>query len=235
MIVDRYHGNAVISAKTHIIEFFEKNHPTIYEKYLLKSVIKLKDMYAKPIIDASIERILSQNPFPIFEQIEIETINRCNLTCSFCPVNKKVDPRPFKLMEYDLFSSIIEQLKELGYSGSIALHSNNEPLLDSRIVELSKLAKESLPNARLLLYTNGTLLTIEKFKSLMKYLDLLVIDNYNDDLHLIKPVQKVYDYCLNHPALHDKVQIHLRKSNDCLLYTSPSPRDLSTSRMPSSA
>ena len=25
------------------------------------------------------------------------------------------------------------------------------------------------------------------------------------------------------------------KANDCLLYTSPSPRDLSTSRMPSSA
>ena len=28
---------------------------------------------------------------------------------------------------------------------------------------------------------------------------------------------------------------HLEKYNDCLLYTSPSPRDLSTSRMPSSA
>ena len=27
----------------------------------------------------------------------------------------------------------------------------------------------------------------------------------------------------------------LKKVNDCLLYTSPSPRDLSTSRMPSSA
>ena len=39
----------------------------------------------------------------------------------------------------------------------------------------------------------------------------------------------------------DSITIHLRedrrhiKDNDCLLYTSPSPRDLSTSRMPSSA
>jgi len=32
-----------------------------------------------------------------------------------------------------------------------------------------------------------------------------------------------------------KGQIILRMVNDCLLYTSPSPRDLSTSRMPSSA
>ena len=28
---------------------------------------------------------------------------------------------------------------------------------------------------------------------------------------------------------------YLRENSDCLLYTSPSPRDLSTSRMPSSA
>ena len=34
------------------------------------------------------------------------------------------------------------------------------------------------------------------------------------------------------PILHDFV---LGKYTDCLLYTSPSPRDLSTSRMPSSA
>ena len=34
-------------------------------------------------------------------------------------------------------------------------------------------------------------------------------------------------------AIHET--IHLLVSNDCLLYTSPSPRDLSTSRMPSSA
>ena len=30
-------------------------------------------------------------------------------------------------------------------------------------------------------------------------------------------------------------QIRMRLADDCLLYTSPSPRDLSTSRMPSSA
>ena len=33
----------------------------------------------------------------------------------------------------------------------------------------------------------------------------------------------------------DELEITLKYFNDCLLYTSPSPRDLSTSRMPSSA
>ena len=35
--------------------------------------------------------------------------------------------------------------------------------------------------------------------------------------------------------LTDKTYTFTVKYNDCLLYTSPSPRDLSTSRMPSSA
>ena len=33
----------------------------------------------------------------------------------------------------------------------------------------------------------------------------------------------------------DKAQCQMNWANGCLLYTSPSPRDLSTSRMPSSA
>ena len=37
------------------------------------------------------------------------------------------------------------------------------------------------------------------------------------------------------PALLKMIYLHKRKEFSCLLYTSPSPRDLSTSRMPSSA
>ena len=33
----------------------------------------------------------------------------------------------------------------------------------------------------------------------------------------------------------DRLNLFFNKKNNCLLYTSPSPRDLSTSRMPSSA
>ena len=49
-------------------------------------------------------------------------------------------------------------------------------------------------------------------------------------LHYLKIFAKKYDYKLDiEPGLEDTEDI------DCLLYTSPSPRDLSTSRMPSSA
>ena len=46
-------------------------------------------------------------------------------------------------------------------------------------------------------------------------------------------------YCIDTDGkdFSDSLQVHSCKPNgdDCLLYTSPSPRDLSTSRMPSSA
>ena len=35
--------------------------------------------------------------------------------------------------------------------------------------------------------------------------------------------------------LKEMLRIRMKRNYDCLLYTSPSPRDLSTSRMPSSA
>ena len=36
-------------------------------------------------------------------------------------------------------------------------------------------------------------------------------------------------------TLVDMIRTHMNDGESCLLYTSPSPRDLSTSRMPSSA
>jgi radical SAM protein with 4Fe4S-binding SPASM domain len=171
------------------------------------------DLRRRSIISGVIKEKLMQTPFPLFDAIEIETINQCNNTCPFCPVNKKIDPRPLKVMEYNLFTSIIKQLRDLDYSGIIRLFSNNEPLLDSRIIDFCRLTKENLPNAFLSLFTNGILLTIEKFTELTKYLDILIIDNYHDNFILIKPVKEVYDYCLKNEIHKDTVEIVLRKKN----------------------
>jgi hypothetical protein len=37
-----------------------------------------------------IEKIYLQEKLPLFYEIEIETMNKCNGTCSFCAINKKV-------------------------------------------------------------------------------------------------------------------------------------------------
>ena len=56
------------------------------------------------------------------------------------------------------------------YSGRLTTFSNNEPLLDDRIIEFNKYAKEHLPKARIHMYTNGTLFTPDKFKELVEAL-----------------------------------------------------------------
>jgi radical SAM protein with 4Fe4S-binding SPASM domain len=199
-----------------IIKYYFKSHfPKIhgwrenrkrkkYEKRINQAVIDFHNSYK------------TTGHYPLFQTIEIETLNRCNSTCSFCPVNKNADTREFKLMDQELFISIVQQLKNLKYTGSVGLYSNNEPFLDERIVDLARIAKEQLPNNHLYLYTNGTLLTLEKFLGIMRHLDRMYIDNYNDRLELITPVKAIHNYCRYNKLYLDKVRIRLRKLNDVL-------------------
>ncbi|NYT01172.1 MAG: radical SAM protein [Methanosarcinales archaeon] len=170
----------------------EKSHPQLYERFICPLKSLAGDAFCKGIASIYINNIISIHPFPLFSSIEIETINPCNNDCSFCPVSRGQDPRPYRLMDRKLFMSIIYQLKELEYSGAICLFSNNEPLLDRRMVEMNRIARNALPDAHLYLYTNGKLLTVDIFLRLMDHLNSIVIDNYSDDLTLNPPVQEIY-------------------------------------------
>ncbi len=154
----------------------------------------------------------------LFNHIEVETINRCNGNCSFCPVNRNVDPRIETRMSEELFYSIVDQLSEMDYAGKFTTFSNNEPLLDDRIIEFNRYAREKLPKARMHLFTNGTLFTLDKFKALIELLDEMVIDNYQQELQLIKPCAEIKQYIEEHPELelNKKVTIVLRKPDEIL-------------------
>lgn len=110
-------------------------------------------------------------------------------------------------MEEGLFHKIIHELQEMDYHGRLALFSNNEPFLDKRIIEWNKYARVHLPNARMHLFTNGTLLSLEKFIEIIPLLDELIIDNYTKDLHLLKNCEDIVDYCEKHAELKSKVTI----------------------------
>ena len=168
----------------------------------------------KEIINGKVSRYMKQSH--MFHHIEIETINRCNGVCSFCPINCRIDPREKMVMSDELFKKIIDELAEMDYSGRIALFSNNEPLLDKRILDFHRYARNKLPNARMHLYTNGTLLTMESFTALLEVLDELIIDNYQQDLELIAPCKMIVDYYEQHPEIKEKVTIVLRKPDEIL-------------------
>ena len=122
------------------------------------------------------------NNHALFSSVQIETINRCNGSCSFCPVNKNQPQRPYAKMTEELFKKIVDDLASIGYKDTLTLHCNNEPFLDDRIIEFAKYARGKLPNAYISIWTNGSLLTVEKVKNIMPYLNDLTIDNYNETL-----------------------------------------------------
>ena len=84
-------------------------------------------------------------------------------------------------------------LSERRFGGGVALFSNNEPLLDSRIEELAARARKALPDAYHYLYTNGTLLTVDRFERLMPSLNHLTNNNYENGRRTLSPVREVYD------------------------------------------
>lgn len=170
--------------------------------------------YSRKAVNDETERLFMNQP--LFNHVEVETINRCNGSCSFCPVNRNDDPRPKVVMTWELFQSIVNQLAEIEYSGRFTTFSNNEPLLDERIVEFNRYAREKLPHARIHLFTNGTLMTLEKFAALTEILDELIIDNYQQELRLIKPCAEIVEYCESSPELKKKVTIVLRKPKEIL-------------------
>ena len=194
-------------------------------------VTKLTDRKAKPLIDNIISDMVLQTPFPLFSLIEIETINRCNSRCSFCPVNRHIDPRPLQKMSEELFCSILEQLADINYRGAVSLFSNNEPLLDNRICEFARIARKLIPHAYHYLFTNGTLLTVENFSSLVQYLDKLVINNYSDRLEMHANIQEVYDYWQANKIAGKDVVFLIRKENDVMSSRggkSPNRKNVST-------
>jgi len=216
MIVNHYEKKNHQSLKQIAISALEKNFPHFFEQYLVPIRTRKKDRMWKGPIKAAVDKIVQTEPFPLFQKIEIETVNRCNNTCSFCPVNKKDDPRTYRKMEESLFLSIIQQLKDLHYRGAIALFSNNEALLDERIFRFVAHAKVELPDAFHYLYTNATLLTVPKFQELMVHLDKMVLDNYHDGYKFIKPVREVFEFCKDHPEYQDRVEIHIRRKTEFL-------------------
>lgn len=187
---------------------FKNVEKWIEKKYLYRLRKKETEKYLKQYFDSE--------KLPLFTSIEIEVINRCNGECPFCPANRNSDPRKLLKMKASLFQKIIDELGEMNYSGRLALHSNNEPFMDGRIIEFAKYARERVPNAYIYMFTNGTLVTLDKFKEIIPYLDKMVIDNYNDELELHRNVQLIHEVCMKNTYYDKKVEIHVRKVHEVL-------------------
>jgi len=153
--------------------------------------------------------------FPLPEVVEIETLNKCNSTCAFCPVNRFVDPREMMRMGETLFRKIVADLAALGFRGNLRLFSNNEPFLDKRIFDFAELARAELPHAMIEIYTNGTALDVAKTERIARSLDRLTINNYAARPVLHRNIGEIVDHIdRRRPDLAGKIRVNLRRLDE---------------------
>ncbi|SES29399.1 4Fe-4S single cluster domain-containing protein [Butyrivibrio fibrisolvens] len=157
-----------------------------------------------------VDYFLNSPEVPKPNVVNIETINRCNSTCAFCTANVHAEKRPLAKIDENLYRSIIDQLADWGYKGHLTLYGNNEPWLDTRIVEFHKYARQKLPESFIFMSTNGLILTLEKVKEIQPYVNQLIINNYSMEMKLHPNIQKIYDYVKAHPEEFKDIDIQIQ-------------------------
>ena len=116
----------------------------------------------------------------LFNVILIETHNQCTRTCWFCKFGQeRQDPHTLQ-MNWQTIERIVGNLRDLDYRGRISWFWINEPLMDSRILDIISYTRRECPNAFISLVTNGDLLTDDLYKDLRRGgLDALGVSIYD--------------------------------------------------------
>lgn len=91
--------------------------------------------------------------------VYIDTMGACTNKCYMCPSrsakvkNTQMDDETFKL--------IVSKLEEINYNEEVHLYGHDEPFLDKKIFERIYYVNEKLPNAKIVLISNNTVLNDE--------------------------------------------------------------------------
>ena len=176
-----------------------------------KIMLSFASMKYKKTINSYIAYFMNEKETPIFANCMIETINRCNGSCEFCPANKKEEQRPLKKMTDEMFYKIIYQLHDIGWKGKLYLNINNEPFLDKRILKFAQFAKSKIPDVFISVFSNGTLLTPQKIESMVDYIDELVLNDYSERYILSKTHRLIYQYIRRHKKRFSNMNIIINR------------------------
>jgi MoaA/NifB/PqqE/SkfB family radical SAM enzyme len=103
-------------------------------------------------------------------------------------------------------------LASYGFSGEIAFHRYNEPMIDKRLFQFIEYTNEKLPNAKISILTNGSFLDQEMLKKMETYkIGLLTVSSYTFKEHdrLIK-LKTSIPYRVYFSHLDDREDIYTR-------------------------
>ncbi|MFC2166914.1 SPASM domain-containing protein [Acidobacteriota bacterium] len=128
---------------------------------------------------------ISRSTTPLFNVVYFEVRTKCNGGCEFCAASIQNDTRKDTLMPRKTFDLVISQLKEINYSGRIAYHVNNDPIIFPYLEEFICHTRKELPNSWIQILTNGIALSVKKADKLVHSgIDELTINYYMNDLGL---------------------------------------------------
>ncbi len=160
-------------------------------KFFRKSLVLMTRSFFHPISDlfkiVAYELRRKFRDTPLF--IAIETTTICNLKCSYCPSEKIMKQRP-ALMQETVIKNIINDISKSfpGYNKQIQLQFYGEPLTDKRIFKLIEFTRLQVQAAKIVFFTNGELLSLEKYELLKdKGVNRFIITQHKASIpHLMK-------------------------------------------------
>jgi cyclic pyranopterin phosphate synthase len=127
-----------------------------------------------------------------FSTVEIEDNSRCNRKCGYCPVSVLPTPSTERFMSTEVFERILSELVSIDFHGTLSYHLFNEPLLRRDLEVLAAKVTMALPDTFQLLFTNGDLLSDERYRTLKAAgIDYFIVTRHDFSPIAERPDQKV--------------------------------------------
>lgn len=137
------------------------------------------------------------------ELIEVETTSYCNRTCSFCP-NSFIDRKSEKRqMPETVWRKILDDLRQMNYSGSFVWSRYSEPLSEPRILDRIREVRQAAPDSRISINTNGDFLNPDYLNQLEEaglnrlFVDIYIPDEETYHLEVAKKYVKKFSERIN--------------------------------------
>lgn len=112
--------------------------------YRNQNINNSKSSRAGHYLKSEVNELSESDPFKFTKRVSIELSNLCNYASIHkkCPINKIKSPI---ILSSKIVYSIFNTLKKFSFSGQIAFHTYNEPLIDPRLFKFIEVAKKSCP------------------------------------------------------------------------------------------
>lgn len=154
---------------------------------------------------------------PESNEMRFEVTTRCNYRCIICPRDKltrKIESMSFKLFRY-LFDKIRDESPQYD---TMTFPGMGEPLLDKTLCKKISFAKKK--KIKVLLLTNASLLTLNKFKEIENAgLDSVRVSIYGHNEKTYSQIHGIKNSGLFNRIKNNLLEISKKKKNTKLLFT----------------